>query len=149
MIDRKAFRKDFEVMQAALARRGDGLVAEDSAWARASALDTAQRELKSKSEALHAGRNSVSKLIGDKKKQGEDASQELARMGEVAKQSKVLDAQAREAETAFTDALLEIPNMPHESVPDGANEDDNVEIRRWGETRQDEVPANWDIGEAL
>lgn len=149
MIDRKAFRKDFEVMQKALARRGEALVAEGSAWARARTLDTTQRDLKAQSEALQAERNSVSKLIGQKKKQGEDASEEMARMGEVAKQSKLLDTQAKEAESAFSDALLEIPNIPHDSVPDGADEDDNIEIRRWGEPRQDEVPAHWDIGEAL
>jgi len=149
MIDRKAFRKDFEAMQAALARRDAGLVAESSAWARAKALDSQQRDVKSQSEALQAERNSVSKLIGQKKKQGDDASEEMARMGEVAKQTKLLDVQAKEAEAAFSDALLEIPNLPHESVPDGANEDDNIEIRRWGEPRQDDVPAHWDIGEDL
>ncbi|MCF6208660.1 MAG: serine--tRNA ligase, partial [Ghiorsea sp.] len=124
MIDRKAFRKDFEVMQAALARRGEAVVAEDSAWGRARTLDISQRDVKVQSEALQAERNSVSKLIGQKKKQGEDASEELARMGEVAKQSKLLDVQAKEAEAAFSDALLEIPNLPHESVPDGADEND-------------------------
>ncbi|MDX8397872.1 MAG: serine--tRNA ligase [Mariprofundaceae bacterium] len=149
MIDRKAFRKDFEVMQAALQRRGEHVVAADSAWGRAHDLDVRQRDVKAKSEALQAERNSVSKLIGQKKKQGEDAREELARMVEVATQSKLLDTEAKEAEAAFTSALLEIPNIPHISVPDGADEDGNVEMRRWGEPRQDEVPAHWDIGEAL
>ncbi|MDQ6954926.1 MAG: serine--tRNA ligase [Mariprofundaceae bacterium] len=149
MIDRKAFRKDFEQMQQALARRDEGLVAKGSAWARAHALDTVQRDMKAQSEALQAERNRVSKLIGQKKRQGNDASEELARMSEVGKQSKQLDAEAKEAELAFSNALLEIPNPPHGSVPDGVDENDNIEIRRWGEPRQDDVPAHWDIGEAL
>jgi len=149
MIDRKAFRKDFESMQAALARRNKDLIAEGSAWARAKELDSKQRDVKAKSEALQAERNRVSKLIGEKKRAGEDASNVMARMGEVAKEVKALDAQAKEAEEAFVSVLMEIPNIPHDSVPDGADEDSNVEIRRWGEPRQDDVPAHWDIGEAL
>ena len=149
MIDRKAFRKDFDNMQQALARRGEALVAEGSAWIKAKDLDAKQREVKAKSEALQSERNSVSKLIGQKKKQGEDASAELARVGEVSQQAKALDVEAKEAEAAFSAALMEIPNMPHASVPDGKGEDENVEIRRWGEPRQDAVPPHWDIGEAL
>ena len=149
MLDRKAFRNDFDAMQAALARRNPALVAEDSAWAKAKALDSKQRELKAASEAVQAERNRVSKLIGEKKRAGEDASDVMAAMGEAAKQAKQLDMQAREAEDAFVAALMEIPNIPHDSVPDGADEDANIEIRRWGQPRQDEVPAHWDIGEAL
>jgi len=149
MIDRKEFRKNFEVMQQALARRGDALTAEGSAWARARALDSIQRDLKGKSEALQAERNRVSKLIGQKKRSGEDASEELACMAEVGKESKRLDVETKEAELNFSNILLEIPNLPHESVPNGADENDNIEIRRWGNPRQDEVPAHWDIGEGL
>jgi len=149
MIDRKAFRKDFELMQVALARRNPNVVADGSAWQRARVLDDCQRELKQQSEALQAERNQVSKLIGQKKSQGEDASTEMARMGEVSQQAKQLDTEAKEAESAFSDALLEIPNVLHDSVPDGADEDANVEIRRWGNPRQDEVPPHWEIGEAL
>ncbi|MDQ6990321.1 MAG: serine--tRNA ligase [Mariprofundaceae bacterium] len=149
MIDRKAFRQNFEVMQAGLARRNSDLVAEGSAWSKAKALDIAQRDIKAKSEALQAERNSVSKMIGEKKRAGEDVSDIMKKMGEAAKAVKVLDTQAKEAEEAFVSALMEIPNIPHHSVPDGADETSNVEIRRWGNPRQDEVPPHWDIGEAL
>ncbi|MDX8396272.1 MAG: serine--tRNA ligase [Mariprofundaceae bacterium] len=149
MIDRKSFRKDFEGMQQALARRGDAVVAADSSWGRAAVLDGKQRELKTESEGLQAERNRASKLIGQKKSQGEDASAELAAMGKVSKRAKELDAETKEAEAAFSLALLEIPNPPHESVPDGADEDANIELRKWGNPRNDEVPAHWDIGEAL
>jgi len=146
MIDRQAFRRSFDAMEAALARRGDGVVGADSPWGRARALDARQRELKVESEALQAERNRVSKLIGQKKGAGEDASAEIAAMGQVSRQVKELEAQAKEAEAEFTAVLLEIPNPLHESVPDGSSEDDNVEIRRWGTPRTDNVPPHWDIG---
>ncbi|MFC1542563.1 serine--tRNA ligase [Pseudomonadota bacterium] len=149
MIDRKTFRTDFDAMEAALARRGGDVVAADSAWGRARALDVRQRELKGELEALQSERNSVSKLIGQKKGAGEDASEELALMGAVSRRVKELDGIAKEAEAEFSGALMEIPNLLHASVPDGSDEEDNVELRKWGTPREDEVPAHWDIGEAL
>ena len=149
MIDRKAFRTDFDAMGAAVARRGADVVAPDSAWGRARALDVRQRELKGELEALQSERNHVSKLIGQKKGAGEDASEEMALMGDVSRRVKELDGIAKVAEAEFAGVLMEIPNLLHESVPDGDNEDANVELRQWGAPRSDEVPPHWDIGEAL
>ncbi|OIO68480.1 MAG: serine--tRNA ligase [Zetaproteobacteria bacterium CG12_big_fil_rev_8_21_14_0_65_55_1124] len=149
MIDRKEFRRSFEAMQAALARRGADVVAADSPWGRARALDERQRELKTELEGLQAERNRVSKLIGQKKAQGEDAAAELAAMQQVAARTKALDGWAKEAEEAFSAVLLEIPNLLHPSVPDGNSEEDNIELRRWGDPRLDVVPPHWDIGTAL
>jgi len=149
MIDRKEFRRSFEAMQAALARRGGDVVAVESPWGRARALDERQRELKTELEALQAERNRVSKLIGQKKAQGEDAAAELSAMQQVAVRTKVLEGEAREAEEAFSAVLLEIPNPLHPSVPDGESEEDNVELRRWGTPRTDAVPPHWDIGTSL
>jgi len=149
MIDRREFRKSFDDMQAALARRGADVVGEASPWGKARELDIRQRDLKMELETLQAERNRVSKLIGQKKSQGEDAAAEMAAMQDVAKRTKALDAEVKAAEEAFYSALLEIPNPPHASVPDGEDESDNVELRRWGNPRADEVPAHWDIGAAL
>jgi seryl-tRNA synthetase len=149
MIDRQEFRRYFEQMQQSLARRGTDVVGDGSAWSKARALDVRQRELKSELEELQARRNSVSKLIGQKKAQGEDATDELARMGEVSRRVKQLEADAKEAEAAFAEVLLEIPNPPLDIVPDGADEADNVELRRWGTPRSDAVPPHWETGEAL
>ena len=149
MIDRQQFRRSFEEMQRALARRGEDVVAAESPWGRAKALDAKQRELKSEAEALQAERNRVSKLIGMKKGKGEDASAEMAAMGEVAGRVKALESEAKEAEAAFAAILLEIPNPLHDSVPDGKGEEDNVELRRWGNPRQDKVPPHWEIGADL
>ncbi|MDQ6998464.1 MAG: serine--tRNA ligase [Mariprofundus sp.] len=149
MIDRQEFRRAFDEMNAALARRGDNVVSSDSPWGKARALDLKQRELKAEAETLQAERNKVSKLIGQKKGAGEDASAELAAMGKVSRRVKELESLAKDAEAAFSAALLEIPNPLHASVPDGSSEDDNIEIRRWGTPRTDTVPAHWDIGTDL
>ncbi|HXH64194.1 MAG TPA: serine--tRNA ligase [Mariprofundaceae bacterium] len=149
MIDRQQFRKDFDAMQAQLMRRGGDVVAPASAWGAARALDVRQRELKSELEALQAERNRVSKLIGEKKAHSEDAGAEMAAMKDAAARIKQLEGEARQAEAEFADTLLNIPNMPHDTVPDGADETDNVEIRRWGEPRADVVPPHWEIGTKL
>ncbi|MDQ6972636.1 MAG: serine--tRNA ligase [Mariprofundaceae bacterium] len=146
MIDRKEFRRSFEDMQSALSRRGAAVVAADSPWGRARELDARQRELKTELEAIQAERNRVSRLIGQKKGQGEDAAAELAAMQDVAARTKVLDAQVRDAEEAFDSALLEIPNPPLPNVPEGEDETANVELRRWGTPRSDKVPPHWEIG---
>lgn len=149
MIDRQAFRRSFDEMGAALARRGAEVVAPHGPWGKAKALDARQRELKSEAEALQAERNRVSKLIGRKKSRGEDATAEMAAMSEVSGRVKALESEAREAEAAFADILLEIPNPLHASVPDGGSEEDNVELRRWGVPRTDAVPPHWEIGTTL
>jgi len=149
MIDRREFRHSFDAMQAQLSRRGMDVIETGSPWSRARTLDVRQRELKTGLEALLAERNRVSKLIGQKKSRGEDASRELKAMQAVAKQSKILDAEARQAEEAFTSTLLEIPNPPHESAPDGHGENENIELRCQGDPRQDEVPPHWEIGAEL
>ncbi len=149
MIDRKQFRRQFDEMQAALARRGSDVVSERSAWGRASVLDARQRQLKQELEALQAERNRVSRLIGQKKAQGKDASEELAAMGEVSRRVKQLEVEARQAEAAFAGVLLEIPNPPHPTVPDGNDETDNVELRKWGTPRAETIPPHWEIGTDL
>ncbi len=149
MIDRREFRQLFDAMQAQLVRRGKHVIEAGSPWSRARELDVRQRELKTKLEGLLAERNRVSKLIGQKKSNGEDASEELKAMQTVAKQSKILDAETRQAEEAFASILLEIPNPPHASVPDGHDENDNIELRLWGDPRTDEVPPHWEIGSTL
>ena len=149
MIDRQQFRKAFDAMQAQLARRGIEVVAPDSPWGTARALDGRQRELKTELEALQAERNRVSKLIGQQKGQGEDAAVEMAAMKDVSARIKQLEGEAKDAEGAFAEALLNIPNPPHDMVPDGADEADNVELRRWGTPRTDAVPPHWEIGTAL
>ncbi len=149
MIDRREFRASHKAMAAALARRDPAWLNDDSPWVQARLLDQRQRALKSELEALQAERNQVSRLIGQKKAAGEDATAEMARMKAVASRVKALDAEAREAEEAFARVLLEIPNPPDDSTPDGLDESANVERYRWGTPRPDITPPHWEIGEQL
>jgi len=150
MIDRRWLRNEelFSQITQSLARRGSDLVAEHSAWMQARKLDVQQRRLKAEIEALRAERNRASKEIGKRKAQGEDASDLLARMKEVSQRIKAMEEELRAAEEAFAARLLEIPNPPHESVPDGEGEEDNPELRRWGDPK-DASPPHWEIAERL
>ncbi|MDX8413601.1 MAG: serine--tRNA ligase [Mariprofundales bacterium] len=148
MIDRNAFRRQHGVLEAALSRRSLALVAAGSSWQRAAELDARQRDCKQQAEVLQSERNRVSKLIGAKKRAGEGAEGELIQMAEVADKLKQIASDAKEAEAAFATVLLEIPNPLHDSVPDGADESNNIALRCWGEPRRDTVPNHWDIGGA-
>ena len=145
MLDIKYLRENFEAAQKALATRSGAI---DLSGFKA--LDQQRRELLNEVEALKAEKNSVSALIGRTK----DKSQvqgEIARMKEVSAQIKTLDDQLRDVETELSDLLMGVPNIPHELSPVGASEEDNVEIRSWGEKpAYDFSPkAHWDIGEDL
>jgi len=149
MIDRRQLRTEFELLSRALARRDAAIASEHSPLQIALNLDIRQRQLKTDVEGLLAERNRVSKLIGQKKGRGEDAGSEIAAMSDAAGQIKSLTNESKQAEIDFGNILLEIPNPPHPSVPDGNGEEDNVEIRRYGSGRADDVPPHWEIGERL
>ena len=92
-----------------------------------------------------------SKKIPQMKKNGEDTTALMEEMKELSDKIRVLDEQVSEAEANLKDALLNVPNTPHPTVPDGKDDQDNVELRKWGEpTSFDFEPkAHWDIGEDL
>ena len=92
-----------------------------------------------------------SKKIPQMKKNGEDTTALMEEMKELSDKIKALDEQVSEAEANLKDALLNVPNTPHPTVPDGKDDQDNVELRKWGEpTSFDFEPkAHWDIGEDL
>lgn len=99
---------------------------------RLSDLEAQRRERQVHTEALQKERNEASKAIGQAKARGEDADALMARVKEV---NSELDTSSRELETVqdeLNGLLRGIPNLPHESVPTGANEEDNEEVRRWG-----------------
>jgi seryl-tRNA synthetase len=110
-----------------------------------------RREVLLKVEELRKRRNVVSEEIGRLKKEKKDASAQLEEMKGVGAAIKALDESLRELDEKTTSFLLEVPNIPHESVPVGSDEDDNVEVRRRGEPRRfDFEPLNhWDLGEML
>ncbi|MDQ6962764.1 MAG: serine--tRNA ligase [Mariprofundaceae bacterium] len=146
MIDIKELRRDPEALQKALGKRGAKVIDEQSAWHEAYELDKTQREKRTELEELQAKRNKYSKEIGLLRKNKEDTTEAMQAVAQVSSRVKELDIAVREAEELSKNVLLHIPNTPHASVPEGLSEDDNVFLRQWGEARQDDVPAHWDIG---
>ena len=145
MLDIKYLRENFAVAEKALATRGGAI--DLSGF---TTLDQQRRELLSEGETLKAEKNKVSAMIGQTK----DKSQvqgEITRMKEVSAQIKKLDETLREVEDQLNQLLMGVPNIPHEKTPVGASEDDNVEIRIWGEkpSLSFQPKAHWDIGEDL
>ena len=147
MLDIKRIRKNPEELVAAMkARRGKGADVTEVL-----ALDEKRRELIQKVEVLKAKRNEASAKVPQLKKQGEDVTELLAEMKQVADEIKELDGELAGIDERFDELLLKIPNIPHESVPDGADDKDNQELRRVGTPREFgfEPKAHWDIGEEL
>ncbi|HUX07999.1 MAG TPA: serine--tRNA ligase [Acidobacteriota bacterium] len=100
-------------------------------------LDERRRSLISESESLQAKRKSLSKDIGLMMKGGrkEEAERIKAETKEMGEQLKEMESELRSVQAEFDQLMLEVPNIPHESVPVGRSEDDNEEVRRWGEQR--------------
>lgn len=112
-------------------------------------LEEQRRLLLKESEELRNKRNIVSEEVGKLKKQQQDASKLIGEMKGVSDNIKELDEKIKVLEEKTNEFLLNIPNVPHESVPIGKDETENVEVKKWGEPRQfDFDPLNhWDIGE--
>lgn len=146
MLDMKVIRSETERVKAALARRKeevdiDGVIA----------LDDKRRSILYEVESLKAKQNETSKKIPVMKKAGEDVAPVFAQMKELSDKVKELDEHLKEVEGKIYDAMLRIPNIPNDDVPDGDTDEDNVEIRRFGEpTKFDFEPkAHWDLGSDL
>lgn len=147
MLDIKLIREDYEGMKAAVERRGKG----DFGLAAVPALDEKRRELLAKVEAMKSKQNQVSKEIPKLKKEGKDTSAIMVEMKELSDSIKELDVEVSKLEDELKEALLSVPNTPNPSVPLGADDADNVEIRKWGEPRKFEFEskAHWDVGTDL
>ncbi|HWP76928.1 MAG TPA: serine--tRNA ligase [Methylomirabilota bacterium] len=146
MLDIKLIREDPTTVERALATRGAEI-----ALAPVLAADTERRRLVTEAEDLKAERNRASEAIGQAKRRGEDPQGATARMRELSDRIKALDGLVKEADARLEGLLLEVPNLPHASVPVGRSADDNVEVRRWGAPRQFafEPKQHFEIGEAL
>ncbi|NQT25781.1 serine--tRNA ligase [candidate division KSB1 bacterium] len=114
-------------------------------------LDEERRALVQKADNLKAERNRVSDQIATLKKSGQDASEDILKMRDVSEQIKQLDEGLRSAESGIHEIQMQIPNIPHESVPIGTSERDNVLVREWGKkpTFDFEPRAHWDLGPEL
>ena len=145
MLDPRRLRNDAPAIAAQLARRGYVFDLE-----RFNALEAQRKMLQTETEALQAERNSGSKRIGQAKAKGEDVAPILAEMDRIKAQLASNETTLNALQVAFEDFAGGLPNVPHASVPDGTSEDDNVEIRRWGNPRAaDGAKDHADLGEAL
>jgi seryl-tRNA synthetase len=114
-------------------------------------LDGERRGRVRQADELKAERNRASEAIGQARRRGEDAAAAMARMREVGDRIKGFDADLKGLDARIDERLLQIPNLPHESVPVGASAEDNVVVRRWGEPRRFDFPPKThdELGEAL
>ena len=128
MLDVRLIREQPEAVRRALATKGGADLVPDVL-----ALDAERRQLVRESEDLKALRNKASEAIGRAKRRGEDAGAEQARVREVGERIKTLDTALKSVDERLDALLLQLPNLPHPSVPVGKGEDDNVEVRHWSE----------------
>lgn len=146
MLDIKLLRTNFDEVEKALSTRN-----EDFDLSKFKDLDRKRRSLLGQAEQLKAKQNSVSKQIPMLKKEGKDVSSIMEEMKALSDEVKELNVQVAEVEEELNQYMLTIPNIPNPTVPEGSSDEDNVEIRRWGEpTKFDfEAKPHWDLGSAL
>lgn len=147
MLDMKFLRNNFAEVKEKLSKRGEDLSALD----KFGELDEKRRKYITETESLKAKRNEVTKQISALKKEKKDADAAIKEMREVGDSISTLDKELKETELTLDHIMLSIPNIPHESVPIGEDEEDNVEVRKWGEhpTFSNEAKPHWDIATNL
>jgi seryl-tRNA synthetase len=146
MLDIKAIREDAHAFDAGIARRGLDPMAADLIE-----IDKRRREAQTTAQELQTRRNELSKIIGQKKSQGEDTDAEMKEVAESKDAQAEAEAAVKKAGDKLDEILSEIPNIPADDVPEGADEDDNLELRKWGELKDlgFDAKEHFDLGEAL
>ncbi|MGC9323122.1 MAG: serine--tRNA ligase [Desulfomonilia bacterium] len=146
MLDLKFIRQNAEIVQKSLQDRGSDVDLETLL-----VEDTQRRALIQKADELKALRNQFSARIGKARSTGGDLETEKSEMRRISDTIKALDSEIRERETIVESLVLEIPNIPHESVPVGSDEQDNQVVRIWGEKPDFSfLPRDhWEVGEDL
>ncbi|SMC30783.1 serine--tRNA ligase [Polynucleobacter kasalickyi] len=135
MIDSLLLRKDIELVAKRLADRKFILDCE-----KFSQLENTRKQLQAATEELQAKRNQLAKSIGMKKGKGEDATSELALSNQINEELKTSSEQLEVLQLQIQQFVMGIPNLPHETVPFGKDETDNVEISRWGDVPSFDFP---------
>ena len=146
MLDINLLRNQLDTVVARLATRGKPID-----FSEFSALEAERKTLQTRTQELQAQRNSLSKQIGALKGQGKDATEVMAQVGTLGDELKASEVRLSELLDKFNGILSTLPNLPNESVPIGADENGNVETKRWGTPRQFDFPIkdHVDIGEGL
>ena len=147
MLDMKKFRENFDAVAEALGNRG---VAKET-LVEVKELDAKRRELIAQTEQLKQERNSVSAEIATLKRNKENADEQIAAMKKVGEDIKAIDQELIAIEERVTEIATRLPNLPASDVPVGADEDDNVEVRREGTPREFdfEPKPHWEVAENL
>src|SRR3989338_6968970 len=127
MIDPHLIRSDLEGVAKHLARRGFRLDTQ-----RLAALEGERKNIQVRVQDLQQERNARSKAIGQAKAVGEDINPLRAAVADLGEKLKQAEIQLEQIQTQLHEILHGVPNIPHESVPEGKDENDNQEIRRWG-----------------
>ncbi len=143
MLDARQIRANPDHIKAQLAKRNISGVLDGFLL-----LDENRRDILGRVEELKSFRNSASQEVGRMKKEGQEPIELMEKVRQMGQEIKVLDEQLKQVEMQIEKILLNIPNLPHESVPVGEDEASNVEIRRWGNPRQFayEPLPHWDLG---
>ncbi len=146
MLDPRLFRDDLDNTAAQLARRGFKLDIEAI-----SRLESERKVLQVQTQEMQSERNKRSKAIGQAKAKGEDIQPLLDAVADLGDKLKQAEGRLSELQEELNGILMGVPNIPDASVPDGKDEEDNVEIRRWGEPRtfDFEPKDHVDVGERL
>ena len=149
MIDINLLRRDLDGVVAQLQRRKNPQPFLDVP--RYGALEAERKQIQTATEQLQAQRNATSKRIGQMKGKGEDTTQLMAEVSGMAEQMKASSDRLDQIQAELQQMLMSIPNLPHASVPDGADESGNVEVRRWGTPGTFDTPPqdHVDLGAAL
>ncbi|CCJ32844.1 serine--tRNA ligase [Caloramator australicus] len=146
MLDIKRIRTNPEEVKEALKIRGEAFTLD--MIDKVVELDERRREILVEVEALKNKKNTDSQEIAKLKREGKNADHLVAEMKELSDKIKELDDELAKVEEEIEYLLLRIPNIPNKDVPKGDTDEDNVEVRRWGEPRKFEFEpkAHWDIG---
>lgn len=147
MLDQKYLRENFNEVKERLQSRNGNFDYLDQFLV----LDQRRREILAEVEELKAKKNNMSKLIGQYKRENKDVTPLMQDIDSNNEFITSLDNELKEIEPRIQDILLMTPNLPNASVPRGTSEDDNVEIRRYGQPTQFtyEAKAHWDLAESL
>lgn len=147
MLDIKLFRTEPEFVKKKLEMRAIDTSIVDEILE----LDIAARELTARTEELKAKRNKTSEEIAQKKRNKENADDAIKAMREVGEEIKRIDTELNEVSQTLKDKLVRLPNLVSDETPFGKDEDENVEVKKWGTPRtfDFEAKAHWDIVENL
>jgi seryl-tRNA synthetase len=146
MLDIQSLRSDLDNVVNRLAARG--FVLDATAF---QTLENERKQVQTRTQDLQAKRNATSKQIGMAKAKGEDVSAIMAEVANLGDELKAGETRLEEIQSGLYELLAHVPNMPHESVPAGKSETDNVEVSKWGTPRVFDFPVkdHVDVGEGL